>query len=727
MDAPRDIAAFFEPRSVAVIGASRTPGKAGYQQLVNLQRGFAGCVYPINPQADAILGFACFPSLSHVPGPVDLAIILVPAPRVPDAARECVEKGVPAILIASAGFSEIGAEGRRLQDACLAITRGTSTRLWGPNCNGLVNAHSRLLASFVDLPDIRQGSIAIVSQTGIFAAAFLNQLMEREGFGVSKVATLGNAADVNATDLLSYLADDPATEVIAVHLEGVRNGAKFLEACRKLASRKPVVALVAGQTEAGARASLSHTANLAADGRLIRGALRQAGIAEAGEFLELMDLAEGLATLRRPARAGRIAVMTTTGGAGVVATDLIAVAGCDLATLEPGTRDALIAYEPGIGSAINPLDIWPAMQRHGTNAAVTRMAELVLSDPGVDAAILITGAFSGGGQDFDPARLGPLLEKHRKPMVGWLYGPEAHLASWRSALRKLGVPVFRDLRTAVSLLRASDELARWRGTARMIGREPAFEGHAVSRLLEARQALGEASLSEPEGYELLRACGIASPAFQVTGDEDIAAEAARALGGHVVLKIVSRHITHKSEMGGVAVNLRGDDEVRSAFRRITEGVAALRPAPVTEGVLVQQYLAGGREVVVGVTTKPEFGRAVMVGLGGIWVELMSKVAFGIPPLSRADIDQMIGESGVELALQGQRGRPPADREKLVETLMALSSLAESELPIDQLEINPLLVFDKGKGVMAVDAVVTLAPSQRRGEGRNTGKRRHAGS
>src|SRR5437867_2170363 len=257
---PRDpIRCFFEPESVAVIGASRTPGKAGHHQMLNLERGYAGRVYPINPRAREICGRPCFGSIAEVPDAIDLAIVLLPAPEVPRAVAACVEQAVPAVMIQSAGFAEVGPEGRKLQDDVVAAVRDSRTRVWGPNCNGLVNASRGLLASFVEIPVVRRGPVAFVTQTGIFAAALLNQMMEIEGFGVSKVATLGNKCDVTEADVLEYLAKDPETEVIALHLEGVQDGARLVGVCRDLARQKPILALKAGETGPGARASLTHT------------------------------------------------------------------------------------------------------------------------------------------------------------------------------------------------------------------------------------------------------------------------------------------------------------------------------------------------------------------------------------------------------------------------------------------------------------------------------------
>lgn len=701
--------AFFSPRAVAVLGASRTPGKAGYQQVVNLQRGYTGRICPVNPTPGEILGLPTLASVRDIEGGVDLAIVLLPAPAVPDAVRQCVEAGIPAVLIASAGFAEAGPEGRALQARLVDAARGTPTRLWGPNCNGLVSTSAGLLASFVDLPHVRPGPVGIISQTGIFAAAFLNQVMEIPTFGVSKVATLGNICDVNEVDVLEYLADDDATKVIALYLEGFRDGRRLVDIAREVTRRKPIVALVAGRTAAGARASMSHTANLAADARVTRDALLQAGVVLADEFTTLVDLAHAFACIGSVARASRVAVLTTTGGAGVVAADQLASAGLALAELTVDTEQRLHAVHPLPPGAANPLDIWPAMQARGTNVAVRELLAPVVADPGVDAAVLITGAFSGGGTDFDPAGVGDVLRTHRKPVLAWLYGPSQYLRVWDAALAKIGVPVFGSLRSVACALAAMEDLARYRGRPAMqASRANKRFPDEAARILSAARAAGHGTLTEPESYRVLEALGVHVASWRSVGDESEAAEAALDIGFPVVAKIVSRQTIHKSALGGVTIGLADAPSVASAVRTMRDAFARCAPQAKIDGYLIQKMVGARAEAIAGLARTPQFGAAIMLGLGGVLVEAIGKVEFLLPPFDAADADRMIERTGLARLLRGGDAAPSAAAEAaLRDVLLALQDLAASDLGIAQVDINPLMLLADGGGVAAVDAVIVL--------------------
>ena len=699
---------FFEPHSVAVIGASRTPGKPGYQQIENLRRNFSGPIYPINPNAKEILGLPCFASVEQCPGPIDLAIILLPAPAVPKTVTACVARRVPAVMIPASGFAEAGPEGRRLQSAILDIVRGSGTRLWGPNCGGLMNTANGLTAAFIDLPYLRKGSIGIVSQTGLYAAALMNQMMEIDGYGVSKVATLGNACDVNEIDVLEYLASDPETSVIALHLEGVSDGKRLVQRCRDLTREKPIIAIMAGQTEAGAKAGASHTARLAADAHIIKGAFAQSGIIPATEFTDLIDLSRALAIWQGPAPAKNVAVLSTSGGACVLAADMITRAGMEMAEFSPATLERLAKLHPFSYGVANPFDVWPAMERHGTNQAIEKIAEAVFDDEGVDAAVLVFGAFSGGGSDLDPRVLGDMAKRRGKIAVAWLYGPSAFVDPWARSLAEIQIPCFHDLRTATAALQASDLLARYQKEA-IIGparKEPGPET-ASAQIIAAARARGDNTLRPPEARRLLEAWGIRSAPEILVEDESGAIDAAEKIGYPIALKVVSPDIQHKVDVGAVVLDIRNADELRNGFDRIMHEVRRTTPDARVDGALVQAMVSDGREVIVGATRTPQFGMVLMLGLGGSFVEVFGEVIFRLPPLGPRDIDQMIDQSGVGALLKSERGRPPADRAALETALARLSALVESDPGLDQIEINPLLVLDGERGAVAVDVLVVL--------------------
>ena len=696
---------FFEARSVAVIGASRSPGKAGFHQVDNLRRHYSGEVFPVNPNADRIAGCRCYSSLDAIRGAIDLAIVLRPAGDVLLALEACIARGVPAVLVPAAGFAEASEEGEALQCRMVQRARESGVSIWGPNCGGFVNTANGLLASFIDLPRVRKGGIGIVAQSGIYVAGLFNQLMERSRFGVSAVATLGNACDVGAADVFEYLAEDPATSVIALHLEGLSEGARLLHAARSVAGRKPVVAALVGGSEAGAKASRSHTANLAVPGRVVPGLLAQAGIVPAREFIDLVDLASAYSMMGTPRPARRVATISTSGGAGVIAADYADEFGIEMARLASATRARLGAVHPFDRGVDNPIDAWPAMERHGTAAAMPEIADAVFHDPGVDAVLFGMGAYSGGGAEFHPSMVGDACASSGKPAVAWLYGPSSSLDEWRTNLEAIGIPCFRDLRGAVAAL------AGWERMYRR-GRDPRLPAPAMEpkcrRGLQA--AVGAApgmesdSLTEAEALDFLDALGVSTVPREQARTSDEAVAAASRLGYPVALKAVSRDLAHKTEAGAVAAGVDTESALRAAWHTISDSVAVRAPQARLDGMMVQSMLRG-REVIAGLTRVPGVGPVVMVGAGGILVESRGDVAFRLPPLDHAEADRMIEESGVSLVLDAQRGRPAGDRHAVRELLVRLATLACAAISVHEIEINPLIVGDVGAGAAAVDALV----------------------
>ena len=699
---------FFDPAGVAVVGASRTAGKPGHHQILNLQRGYGGAVYPINPNAEEICGLPCHPTLADVPGPVDLAIILLPAAAVPAAVEDCVARGVPAVMVPSSGFAEAGPAGQGLQDAMLAAARGSGTRIWGPNCGGLFNTANGLTAAFIDLPFLRKGPVGIVSQTGLYVAALMNQMMEIADYGVSKVATLGNASDVNELDVLEYLAADPETEVIALHLESVTSGDRLVELCREVTRRKPIVAVMAGQTKAGAKAGASHTARLAADARIVKGAFAQSGIVAAREFTDLIDTTRAFAMWRDPAPARNVAVLSTSGGACVLAADRISRAGLNVAEFSPATLTHLADRHPYDHGVANPFDIWPAMERNGTNRAVAEIGKAVFDDDGVDAALLIFGAFSSGGSELDPAVFGDLAARGGKPAVAWLYGASEFLDPWARQFAARQIPCFHDLESAVAALGASDLLARHRAQASPPAADRDAAAVAASRqIVDPVRARGAAMLSPSEAGRLLDAWGIRSAGEAHAADADGAARAADEVGYPVAVKVVSPDIAHKLDVGGVALGLATSADVRQAVDRMSDAVGRALPDARIDGFQVQAMVPDGCEVIVGAVETAQFGPVVMCGLGGTYVEALGEVVFRVPPLADHDAEAMIDESRVGVLLRAQRGQPAADRAALKSVLLRLSALAEAGLGLEQIEVNPLRVLAEGQGAVAVDALITV--------------------
>ena len=511
---------FFEPRSVAVVGASRTPGRAGHQQLENLKSGFEGDVYAVNPGTDSIGNLPCYPTVASIPGEIDLAIVLVPVPHIPDVVRSCVEAEVPAVLIPASGFAEASDEGRVRQQLLLDTVRGTRTRLWGPNNGGLLNLSNNLLASFIEFPATRKGGISIVSQTGIYALAVFRQLMQVPGYGISKVATIGNACDINEADVIEYLARDPDTKIIALHLEGVPGGARTFEVLRSVTRHKPVLALIGGQSKAGATASLSHTAGLATDPEVVRGLMDQAGVIPVTDFTELIERAQALAIIGTIKPAARVAVVSTSGAACVVSSDLLSASGLEVATLSSENEKRLGELHPYDDGLRNPIDAYPAMENRGTDQVIPAMASIVFADPGVDAALFAMGAFPAGGSLFAAKMLAEPKQTRGKPAVCWPYGERAELELWEQELRAIGIPSCGGLDSAVKTLAALNRAAAAQSRAPVAGVAANIEAvtRTRSQLREARSR-NHKTLSEPQARELLAGWGIEGPLSIVATDE----------------------------------------------------------------------------------------------------------------------------------------------------------------------------------------------------------------
>lgn len=694
------VKAFFEPRSVAVVGASRTPGRAGHQQLMNLKGGFEGDVYAVNPGTDTIEGLPCYPSVVDIPDSIELAIVLTPGRYVAEVVESCVEAEIPAVLIPASGFAEASEEGGARQQRLLDTVRGTRTRLWGPNCAGLLNLHNHLLASFVEYPQVRKGGISIVSQTGTYALGLFRNMMAIPNYGISKIATIGNACDVTEADVLEYLAEDDDTKLIALHLEGVPGGARTFELCREITRFKPMVAVVAGQTQAGKQASLSHTAGLATDARVVRGLLDQAGVVPARDFTELIELTHALSVAGAPRSAQRVAVVSTSGAACVLCADLLSEAGLSVATLSAASVSRLAPLLPDPNSVRNPIDVSLASLTHGNHKVMPEVISVLFEDPQIDAVLFAMGAFAGAdGSWFSPNMLKPAKVNSHKPAVAWSYGPGDYLESWGKEFDAVGVPTFHDLRAAIAAIAAIDRAANARQRVAVIGHPPDSTRTAnTQRLIDNARQHHHTVLSEPRTRELLAEWGIDGPNSIVSANEDEALEAAQRVGFPLVVKGISSQITHKRDAGLVVLDIRDQAELKIALDRM----------PISEGFLVQEMIRGGIELVVGFTRTERLGTVLMLGVGGTLVESLADVVFRAPPLDETEADRMIDQSGAARLLEGARSGGIGERRAIRKVLLGLSRLAEANLELNAIEINPLAVLADGKKALALDALGVLA-------------------
>jgi acetyl coenzyme A synthetase (ADP forming)-like protein len=683
---------FFEPRSVAVVGANRGRGKIGSEVLHNLREtGFAGKIYPVNPGAAEIDGLACFAHVRDVPDEVDLAVIVVPASAVDAAIDDCIAKGVPAVVVISAGFGEMGPAGREREAALLKKIRSAGMRLIGPNCMGILNTDSnvRLNATFSPIfPPA--GTIGLSSQSGALGLAILDFARQRN-IGISTFVSVGNKADVSGNDLIQYWADDPRTEVILLYLESFGNPRNFSRLAREISKTKPIVAVKAGRSSAGARAASSHTGALAASDAVVDALFHQAGVIRTSTIEEFFDVAALLA--HQPVPAGnRVAILTNAGGPGILAADACEAMGLELPALSEGTIAALRSFLPAAASISNPVD----MLASGSPEQYRRSIQLLLADDRVDSLLVI----------FIP----PLVtdrDEVAKAIVEatrgvWAKPVLATFLSAQGAPQALSpIPCYPFPESAATALARASRYGRWR--SRPAGRIPAFpdiDRDAMRQLVGTALERGGGWLSPAEVDRFLGLAKIDAAASRFVSGADEAARAAAQVGFPVAIKAVGPTILHKTEVGGVALSLENAGEVREAYAEM-----AGRIGSAMTGAAVQAMVEGGVEVIAGATHDPTFGPLVVYGSGGTLVELLSDAAFRLHPVTDRDVAEMIDEVKGSALLRGYRGSRPADEAALRELLLRVSAVVELCPEIQEMDLNPVKVLERGLSV--VDARIRV--------------------
>jgi len=693
---------FFRPGSVAVIGASRTPGKVGHDVVRNLiDAGYDGPVYPVNPKADEVLGLRCYRSVDRVEGPVELAVIAVPAKFVLEAIGQCAEKGVGGVIVISAGFKEAGEEGARLERELAEKCRRAGIRCIGPNCLGVISPGTHLNASFgATMP--KPGNIAFFSQSGALGTAILDFAVG-EDIGLSRFISYGNKADVDETDLIEALGEDAETDVILGYVESIDDGRKFMQTVARVTRIKPVVIFKSGRTSAGARAASSHTGSLAGSDSAYEAAFRQCGVFRAKTVEELFDLARCFACGRLPA-SGAVAIVTNAGGPGIIATDAIEESFLHMAQLSEATRTALKEQLPPQANVNNPVDVLG-----DAKAARYRLAlDLVGADPNVASVLTVLTPQTSTEVDLTAMAVADAAESIDKPFLTAFMGSASVQDAW-DILDRRRVPNFSRPDSAVRALEAMWTYSQWRR------REPAeppsyrFDESAIRRTLDEALAAGRRAMAEREARQIAAACGIPLPQSIFAASADEAVAAAEQIGYPVVLKVSSDDILHKSDAGGVKVRLGDADAVRRAYDQVMQSVRAYKPDARVDGVLVQQMAPSGREVIIGVNRDAQFGPLIMFGLGGIYVEVLRDVTFRVAPITLADAREMIEGIRTARILGAFRGEPAADKEALAECLTRISQLALEFPELAECDLNPLRVYPEGQGIMAVDVRFGLEP------------------
>ncbi|MGC8856270.1 MAG: acetate--CoA ligase family protein [Anaerolineae bacterium] len=676
---------FFAPRGVVVVGASTSPEKLGYGVARNLvQSGYAGAIHFVSQRAGQLFGRPIYTSLSEVPEPVDLAILIVPPSVTPESIRACAERGIHAAIIVSAGFREAGAQGAALEAECVRIARENRVRLLGPNCIGTIDTHLPLDTTFLQPPMPAAGGIGFLSHSGAFCAAIIDWARQ-QGFGFSQLVSLGNQADVTETDMLPLLAADEHTRVIVLYMESVSAGRRFIEVARQVAREKPVIALKAGRFAAGQKAAASHTGALAASDTAFSAAFEKAGVLRAETAEQMFDWARILETSPLP-RGRNIAILTNAGGPGVIAADALETNGLQLAPLSESTLQALAAHLPPAASVRNPVD----MLASASPADYAFCLHTLLSDSNVDAALVILPPPPMFKAEDAAAELVAVIRQFDKPVAIALMGSTLVTEAYK-VFQQAAVPTYPFPERAASALGA---LAQRAGQIRRL-QEPLWQPEKIA-----------SSPTPLSGEELLQAYQIPTAPLRLARGAQEAATLARELGFPLVMKIASADILHKSDVGGVLLNLGDEQAVISGYTQLIEHVRTVRPQARLEGVYLQRQIPTGQEVIVGMTRDAHFGPLMMFGSGGVEVEGLKDVAFALAPLNPAEAEEMIRKTWAGRKLRGFRNIPTGDEASVVDILIKLSHLVLEHPEIREIEINPLRVLPQG--AIAVDVRMRLA-------------------
>ena len=710
--------AVFAPNAIAVIGASTTPGKVGYDIFANiLMGGYKGMLYPVNPAAKSILSMRAYPTIGEIPDAVDLSIIVLPTATTLRAVEESVKKGVKAIVIVSAGFREVGKKGLEVENEIVSICREAGVRVVGPNCLGVINPLPgvSMNASFsARMPS--PGNISFISQSGALCSAVLDFAADR-GFGFSKFISIGNKADVDEIDLLEYLHDDADTAVIMIYLEELRKGEAFVSMARQVTSGNrptPVLVVKSGRTSAGAAAAASHTGALAGTEAVYDAIFKQSGIIRADSVNELFDFADAFAykqesplgKIRRKLPTGkRVAIVTNAGGPGILATDMTVSADLVLARFSEETIENLARHLPSAANIRNPVDIiGDASQERYENALWT-----VIKDEGVDGALVILTPQSMTNALGTAEAIVRVARGTHKPIICCFMGV-IDVSPGVKYLQKHGYPVYQFPENAAKAMGALYRYTGWLNRIELPESPVARDRARAASIISECLAAGKTHLGEIEGNEILKCYGFDVLPVRLAVSEDEAASIAEEIGCPVVMKIVSAQILHKTDAGGVVLGIKSEQEARQAFRDIVKRAKSYKPDAVIDGVLVEKTALPGEEVILGLN-RYDIGPLLMFGLGGIFVEVFQDVAFRLAPIGRTDADLLIREIKGFKLLNGFRGRPRADLDALRRNLMNLSDLAVNHPEISEMDINPLLVHSEGEGATLVDCRMILKPAR----------------
>jgi acetyltransferase len=702
---------FFTPKNIAVIGATENPGSVGRTTLWNLlSTPFGGAIFPVNPKRDSVLGIKSYKTVREIPAEVDLAVVVTPAKFIPGVIKECGEVGVKCAVVISAGFKEAGAEGKELERQLIENARAANIRIIGPNCLGVMIPPTGVNATFAS-GMARSGNVGFISQSGALCTAVLDWSM-REMVGFSAFISIGSMADVGWGDLITYLGNDPKTRSILIYMESVGDARSFLSAAREVAFTKPIIVIKAGRTAAGSKAAASHTGSLTGSDDVLDVAFRRGGVLRVTNIADLFYMAEVLAKQPRP-KGPRLTILTNAGGPGVLAADSLLLGGGELAEISQQTIEELNTFLPGSWSRSNPIDVLGDAEAD----RYARTLQIAAQDANSDGLLVVLTPQAMTDATATAEALKPYAKMGDKPVLAsWMGGVD--VAAGEQILNSAGIPTFPYPDTAARMFNymwrhASSLRALYETPSYGRGAEEVDEAQAKS-LLDSVRSSGRTILTEYESKQVLAAYGIPTMPSKIAATENEAAIAAAEIGYPVVLKLHSLTITHKTDVGGVMLNLKDEPAVRAAFRSIQETCAARVGAEHFNGVNVQPFAKlDGYEVILGSSIDPQFGPVLLFGMGGQLVEVFKDRALALPPLNSTLARRMMEQTKIYKALKGVRGRPPVDLAALEQLMVCFSRLVVEQPWIKEIDINPLLASHER--LLALDARIVLHPADTRPE------------
>jgi acetate---CoA ligase (ADP-forming) len=692
----------FTPSSIAVIGASAVPGKIGYMVLDHIvNHGYKGTIIPVNPKADSIFGHKVYKDIASFNEPVDLSVITVPTEHVKNAVLSSVEAGVGAIVVITAGFKEVGKEGAELEKEIVDICRKNNVRMLGPNVLGIINTYHNMYASF-DPYKLKQGNVSVISQSGAICGAII-RWADHKQVGLAKVISIGNKADISEIDLLEALADDEETKVIVGYLESIADGQEFIRAAEKVTQKKPVIIFKAGTSSAGMKAASSHTGSLAGADVAYGAAFRRSGVIRADNFEQLYDYATAFSMQPAP-RGKSVAIVTNAGGLGVICADSVENSGLKVAQLDHQTATALKKKLPNAASVGNPIDVLGDADPERYKLAVKTAIEAETVDAVV--ALLTVQDLTRGTEI---AKVVSECTNGEKPLLACFMGGKDAVPALAELVTG-NLPDYPSPERMITSLKAMYEYSLWtHREPRVVTRFPVNK-RRVERVFNTYKRMGNVQIGEVDAKKVLRAYGFNVPNGALCLSASQAVDVAEWAGYPVAMKIVSKDIIHKSDVGGVKINLRNKEEVRDAFDLMMMRIPTVMPDARLDGVYLEQMAPKGREVILGMTRDPQFGPMMMFGLGGIFVEVMKDVSFNLAPITKEEAMQMLIATRSYDLLKGVRGQAAVDIDAIAVSLQLISQLVTDFPQIMEMDINPFIVGNVGGTSVTADARITISES-----------------